>query len=115
MLETMLTDAAFDHVTFDLSWDEVAKYIVSSPEVTQRSADLLNRYPSRFQVGSDTVAPASAEKYSTVYDLYVPLWKLLTPATSLAVRKGNYERIFDKARRDVRAWEKMHAKQDASR
>jgi hypothetical protein len=23
---------------------------------------------------------------------------------------GNYERIFDKARRDVRAWEKAHAK-----
>ena len=110
MLETILEDSAFDHVAFDLSWDEVAKYVVSSPETTRRTADLLNRHPTRFLFGTDTVAPASAEKYYAVFDMYAPLWKLLNPETSRAVRKGNYERIFDKARRDVRAWEKKHAR-----
>jgi hypothetical protein len=110
MLETMLTDPAFDHVAFDLSWDEVAKYVVATPEATRRTADLLNRHPTRFLFGSDTVAPGSAEKYYAVFDLYAPLWKLLSAETSAAVRQGNYERIFDKARRDVRAWEKAHAK-----
>jgi hypothetical protein len=31
--------------------------------------------------------------------------RLLTPEASLAVRKGNYERLFDAARTRVRAWE----------
>ena len=30
----------------------------------------------------------------------------LTPEASRKIRKGNYERIFDEARRKVRAWEK---------
>ena len=33
ILEGMLTDQRSRHVTFDISWDEVAKYAISSPEV----------------------------------------------------------------------------------
>jgi hypothetical protein len=32
MLEAILSDPAMKHVMFDLSWDEVAKYLVASPE-----------------------------------------------------------------------------------
>ena len=106
----MLSDPAFDHVSFDLSWDEVAKYVVSTPEATQRTADLLNRYPDRFLFGSDTVAPASPEKYFAVFEMYQPLWKLLTPEASEKVRFKNYERLFDRARTRVRAWEKANVK-----
>jgi hypothetical protein len=36
------------------------------------------------------------------------LWKLLSKEANEKIRKGNYERIFDEARRRVRAWEKAH-------
>ena len=108
MLEVMLSDPAYGHVYFDISWDEVAKYILATPETTQRSADLINRYPDRFLFGSDTVAPSTPDKYFAVYDRYQPLWAKLTPEASEKVRKGNYERLF-KARANVRAWEKGHS------
>jgi hypothetical protein len=42
--------------------------------------------------------------------MYAPLWAALTPEASALVRKGNYERLFDQARRKVRAWEQTHTK-----
>ena len=43
--------------------------------------------------------------------MYEPLCARLTPEASEKIRKGNYERLFDEARRRVRAWEKsQHAK-----
>jgi Amidohydrolase len=110
MIESIVSDPAYNHVYFDISWDEVAKYVVSSPETTKRVADSLNRYPDRFLFGSDTVAPSSPEKYYAVFDMYDPMWKLLTPEASQKVRIGNYMRLFDKARKDVRAWEKVNVK-----
>ncbi|MGH7726860.1 MAG: amidohydrolase family protein [Candidatus Eiseniibacteriota bacterium] len=109
MLEAIMSDPALRHVHFDISWDETAKYIVASPEATRRTAELINRYPDRFLFGTDTVAPASPEKYFGVFEMYEPLWKALTPEASEKVRKGNYERLFDAARIKVRAWEKAHA------
>jgi len=109
MLESILTDHDYDHVYFDISWDEVAKYVVASPEATKQTAALINRFPDRFLFGSDTVAPSSAEKYYAVFELYQPLWRALTPEASEKVRKGNYEKLFDAARLKVRAWEKAHA------
>jgi predicted TIM-barrel fold metal-dependent hydrolase len=110
MLESLLDDPDYDHVCFDISWDEVAKYVVATPEATRRTADLLNRYPDRFLFGSDTVAPSSPEKYFAVFEMYQPLWEQLTPEASKKVRMGNYERLFDEGRRRVRAWEKAHVK-----
>lgn len=107
-LEAILQDPAFRHVNFDISWDEVAKYLVATPESTRIAADLINRYPDRFLFGTDEVAPSTQEKYLKVYYQYEPLWQLLTPATREMVRKGNYVRIFDEARRKVRAWESAH-------
>jgi predicted TIM-barrel fold metal-dependent hydrolase len=111
MLESILSDPAMHNVYFDISWDAVAKYIVASPESVRITADLINRYPDRFLFGTDEVAPSSQEKYLKVYREYGPLWKALTPQASEAVRKGNYERLFDAARRNVRAWEKAHQKE----
>jgi hypothetical protein len=106
----MLKDPAFSHLYFDISWTEVAKYITATPEATKITADLLNRYPDRFLFGTDEVAPTNQESYLKIYSLYAPLWKLLTPETSEKVRKGNYERLFDEARRNVRAWERANLK-----
>jgi len=115
MVEELISERAFDNVYFDISWDEVAKYFLSSPEATQIGAGLINRHSDRFLFGTDEVAPSSQEKYLKVYYQYEPLWKLLTPEARRKVLKGNYERLFDAARRKVRAWEAAHAGQASAR
>ncbi|HWW77697.1 MAG TPA: amidohydrolase family protein [Pyrinomonadaceae bacterium] len=110
LVEELLKDPAFGHVNFDISWSEVAKYAVATPESARAVADVINRYPDRFLFGTDEVAPKDQETYLRVYNQYAPLWKLLDPAASEKVRKGNYERIFDAARLKVRAWERTHVK-----
>jgi len=107
-IESILKDPAYKHVYFDISWDEVAKYFVATPEATRTAADLINRYPDRFLFGTDEVAPTTQQGYLKVFVQYDPLWALLTPDAVQKVRKGNYERIFDQARTKVRAWEKTH-------
>ena len=109
-IATILEDPAFSHVNFDISWDEVAKYVVSTPEATRIAADLINRYPDRFLFGTDEVAPATQDAYLKVYYQYAPLWALLDKQTSTKVRRGNYERIFDAARHKVRSWEAKNLK-----
>jgi predicted TIM-barrel fold metal-dependent hydrolase len=110
VIESILKDPQFNNVYFDISWDEVAKYLMATPESIKISADLINRYPDRFLFGTDEVAPANQETYLRVYRQYEPLWRLLYKETSEKVRKGNYERIFDAARPKVRAWEQAHTK-----
>jgi len=109
-VETMLQDPALNHVNFDISWDEVAKYAVASPEASARVAAMLNKYPDRFLFGTDTVAPPGPEPYFAVFEMWGPVFRQLTPEASLKVRKGNYERLFDAARQRVRAWEQTTLK-----
>jgi hypothetical protein len=106
ILDSMLNDPAFNNLYFDISWTEVAKYIVSSPEATQVTANLINRHPDRFLFGTDEVAPQNQQTYLRIYDLYAPLFALLSQDASEKVRLRNYERLFDEARRKVRAWER---------
>jgi predicted TIM-barrel fold metal-dependent hydrolase len=108
MMERALAAPELAHVYLDISWDEVAKYVVASPEAVQATADLINRYPDRFLFGTDEVAPKDQAGYLKIYDLYGPLFARLTPDAKQKLLKGNYERLFDKARRDVRAWEKAN-------
>jgi Amidohydrolase len=105
-LAAILQDPAFAHVYFDISWDEVAKYLLSSAQTIKISADLINRFPDRFLFGTDDVAPPDQEKYLKTYNDYRPLWIALDPSASEKVRRLNYERLFDAARIKVRAWEK---------
>jgi hypothetical protein len=108
IIERALSNPAGTHVFIDLSWDETAKYIVSSPEAIAATAALINRHPDRFLFGTDEVAPSDQTSYLKVYRIYEPLFAQLTPAASEQVRKGNYARLFDEARRRVRAWEKAN-------
>ncbi len=108
IVEDIIGDPGLKNVFFDISWDEVAKYIVSTPESTRQAADIINRYPDRFLFGTDEVAPANQDNYLRVFNQYAPLWRLLGPEANKKVRTGNYERIFDDARRRVRAWEATH-------
>lgn len=109
-LEEILGNPAMKNVMFDLSWDEVAKYLVASDEASTLAAALINKYPDRFLFGTDVVAPRSPEQYFAVYETYKPLWAKLTPQTREKVLKGNYERIFDAGRVKVRTWEKANVR-----
>jgi predicted TIM-barrel fold metal-dependent hydrolase len=108
LVKAILDDPEMSHVYFDISWDEVAKYIISTPKSIENSAALMNSYPDRFLFGSDVVAPPDQKFYLAVYEMYAPFWKALTPETSEKIRKGNYTRLFDAARTKVRAWEKAN-------
>jgi len=109
MIESIITDPRFRHVSFDISWDEVAKYAVSSPEAARRTADMFNRHSDRFLFGSDTVAPAGPGPYFAVYEMWKPVFDQVDPAARDRILKGNYERLFDQGRKSVRAWERAHA------
>ncbi len=109
IIDNALADPALKHVNIDISWDEVAKYIVATPETIKATADLINKYPDRFLFGTDEVAPADQEKYLKVYNIYQPLFAQLTPEAKQKLLIGNYERLFDAARVKVRAWEQQHA------
>ncbi|HMK38555.1 MAG TPA: amidohydrolase family protein, partial [Bacteroidota bacterium] len=114
MLERALADSALKHVCIDLSWVEVAKYLVATPQSVKASADLINKYPDRFLFGTDEVAPADQAGYLKIYDLYGPLLAQLSKETKEKFLKGNYERIFDEGRRRVRAWEKANLNRPAA-
>lgn len=110
IIESILKDPAMQHVYFDISWDEVAKYAITTPEVTSRTAKVLNAYPDRFLFGTDNVAPPDQATQMRVYDMWAPIWQKLTPEASRKIRLENYDRLFDAARVKVRAWEQANVK-----
>ena len=110
IVTALLEDPTLGHVYFDISWDEVAKYAVSSTEIETAVAGLFNRFPERFLFGTDNVAPVDQEAQLRVFHLWDRIFGQLTPEASLAIRRGNYDRLFDAARIRVRAWEQEHAK-----
>ena len=108
LLEEILQNPGMNHVVFDISWDEVAKWGVKSPQTTQAWANLINRYPDRFLFGPDAVAPKDQVSYFKTYQDYKPLWSLLSQEALFKVKVGNYQRIFDQAKAKFRAWEKAN-------
>jgi predicted TIM-barrel fold metal-dependent hydrolase len=110
IVTSLLEDPAFRHVYFDISWDEVAKYAVSSPEIEKATAEMFNRFPDRFLFGTDNVAPKDQATQLRVFRLWDSIFAALTPEASFAIRRGNYEKLFDAARVRVRAWEREHVK-----
>src|SRR6476660_3607185 len=109
LLANALSNSEFNHIYIDISWTEVAKYITETPEATANTAAVINKYPDRFLMGTDEVAPQDQASYLKILGMYKPLFDKLTPEAKQKLLKGNYERLFDAARIKVRAWEKQHA------
>lgn len=109
LVDRMLSDPKYRHVYFDISWDEVAKYAISSPGSIERVAAMFDRHPDRFLFGTDNVAPSDIRSNVKVFDMWAPIFARVRPATKQAILFGNYERIFDAARVRVREWERTHA------
>jgi predicted TIM-barrel fold metal-dependent hydrolase len=112
LVSRLLDDPQLANLHFDISWNEVAKYLYREddrvPGTIARVADVINRHPDRFLFGTDEVAPTSAKQYYSLYEQYAPLWSALTPDAREKTLKGNYLRLFDAARIRVRSWERAH-------
>jgi hypothetical protein len=108
ILESLMNDPQLRNLYFDLSWEEVAKYLVASDSAIEVSAALVNRHPDRFLFGTDVAAPANAAQYYHIFDIYRPFLDRLTPTARSQFLRGNYERLFGAARRRVRIWEAAH-------
>jgi hypothetical protein len=109
LIERILSDPRLGHVYFDISWDELAKYAVATPETVGAVAAVFDRHPDRFLFGTDNVAPPDLASDLKVYEMWAPIFDRLRPATKAAITMGNYERLFDAARLRVRAWERANA------
>jgi predicted TIM-barrel fold metal-dependent hydrolase len=105
MLDRALAKPELQGLHIDISWSETAKYLVHSQETIGQFAALINKYPDRFLFGTDEVAPPNQEAYLTVYRTYAPLFAQLSPEASEKLRTGNFSRLFDAAKKRVRAWE----------
>lgn len=105
-LEDRIRNPTLGHIHFDISWDEVAKYVVEDDTAVAAWADLINRYPSRFLFSMDAVAPDSRETYLKTYRDYELLWVAVKPETRHMVLIENYEGPFDATNKAVRNWER---------
>ena len=105
IVERVIDEPRLSHVYFDISWSEVAKYAVRSPEAVESSARFLERHSERFLFGTDNVAPQDQDSHLAVYRMWDPVWERLSDEASENIRLNNYERLFDTARTKVRAWE----------
>lgn len=108
LIAGLLGDPQLSHLYFDISWDEVVKYATATPEVEARVAALFDRFPDRFLFGTDNVAPPDQETDLRVFRRWDPIFARIRPETREAVTMGNYERLFDAARRRVREWERQN-------
>ncbi len=106
LLDEMLSDPRHDHVMLDISWDEVARYVVRDANTVDRWAALMEKHPTRFLFGTDSVSPSDWESYARTHRVYRPLWERLDADVRAQVERRNYERIFDAAVPRVRAWER---------
>ena len=66
---------------------------------------LVNGWPDRFVLGSDSVVATDAASYLGALEAWRLVLDGLDPDASRKVRLGNYERLFDAARERVRVWE----------
>ena len=109
LLDDMLSDPRYDHVMLDISWDEVARYVVDGEEAIEAWAALIGKHPTRFLFGTDSVTPENWEAYARTHVVYGPLWERLGEDTRAQVQRLNYERVFDAAVPRVRAWERRQS------
>jgi len=75
----MLDDPTLQHVNFDMSWSETAKYLTATANGPEAVAAIIRRHPDRFLFGTDEVGPTNQTDYLRVLRMYEPLWKLLPP------------------------------------
>ena len=93
-----------NNLYFDLSWNVVAKHIIASPEKS-KWIDLVNDWPDRFMIGSDSVVSKDRKSYIKNLMIWQGIFDHLDDDVSEKFRLRNYERLFDTSKRNIRKWE----------
>jgi hypothetical protein len=104
IIEQLLSDPRLSHLYFDISWDEVAKYVVQTREIEKARGRRLQSISGPVLLGPRRAGGSGGA--AAGLRAGAPICARLTPEASVKIRKGNYKRIFDAARANVRAWEK---------
>jgi len=99
----VLTDPSLKHVSIDLSWDVVSKYI-GDPGMTRPWAELVNRHLDRFIYGSDSVAAAKPDVYEATLDVYRESRFLKMLDERGPFLRENFDRLVERASDNVRQW-----------
>ena len=71
----MLSDSRYEHVLVDISWDEVARYIVQDDDALNAWSSLIERHPRRFLFGKDAVAPTDWDGYTKIHRIHQLPWE----------------------------------------
>ena len=104
----ILGDPGLAHVSTDISWNEVARHLRSSREITDAFVELARRFPDRIVYGTDAVKPESlAQLFRPAHDLDPVLERIRAEVGVQAwsnIRHANLERLLAAARRDVQQW-----------
>ena len=107
MLRELLADHAMKHVHIDLSWSVVAERLTQPDETMKEWVALITDHPQRFLFGSDALAPMDGQGWNKTFATYAGLLNGLPDTVRSQLLNENYERLFVKARRKVRAFEKF--------
>ena len=91
----------------DISWDVVAHQFFKNGKLAPDWKSFLTRHSGKILFGSDIVAP-NPKKYNDIKSLYRKIWRELPAAAVNDILHRNYVKIFDRARKKVRSWEKRH-------
>ncbi len=100
--------AANPNLHLDISWDVVvAEQFFRGDKLAPEWKNFLQKHSGRILFGSDVVAPTFA-KYDKLLALYNRIWRELPRPAVENIIYGNYVKLFDRARSQVRAWEKKN-------
>ena len=99
----------YPNLYVDISWDVVAEQFFQGKGLRPEWKQLLSNHSKKILFGTDVVAP-SMTKYQKVLELYQRVWKELPQDAVLNITYRNYQQLFDRARSQVRSWEKRALK-----
>ena len=89
----MLSNARRDLVMLDISWDEVAKYIVQNHIALNAWTSLIEKHLDRFLFGTDSVVPTDWNGYTKIREIYQLLSEQLKVEIRAQIQRLNYERF----------------------
>jgi hypothetical protein len=70
------------HVYFDISWSEVAKYIVANSDSIRHAAEFVNRYQNRFLFGTTKSLQPIRKTTCVSTTSMAPLWSVISKEAS---------------------------------
>ena len=92
----------------DISWDVVAhQFFEKDNSLSSEWKNFFKKYSHKILFGSDIVSP-TPEKYAKIVSLYNRIWSELPEETVKNITYNNYRKLFDRARKKVRLWEKRN-------